>query len=63
MTVAGICQSLHEVGGRVILAISTVDSPQLEKLKGGKVLVGDLEDAEQLANCYGVIIGNTEASL
>jgi nitrogenase molybdenum-iron protein NifN len=38
--------------------MSTVDSPQLQKLKGGKVLVGDLEDAKQLADCYDVIIGN-----
>lgn len=45
------------------LAISTVDSPQLEKFKGVKVLVGDLEDAEQLADCYDVIIGNSEAFL
>ena len=55
---AGICQSLHEAGGRVTVAISTVDSPQLEKIRAGKVLVGDLEDAEQLADEYDLIIGN-----
>jgi len=29
---AGLCQSLSEAGGRVTLAISSVDSPQLEKI-------------------------------
>ena len=40
------------------VAISTVDSPQLEKIKAAKVLVGDLEDAEQLADDYDLIVGN-----
>jgi len=56
--IAGICQSLYDTGGKVSLAISTVDSPQLEKIKAEKVLVGDLEDAERLADNYDVIIGN-----
>lgn len=55
---AGICQALFDVGGKVKVAISTVDSPQLVKLKANKVLVGDLEDAEQLAAEYDLIIGN-----
>ncbi len=55
---AGICQSLYEAGGRVTVAISTVDSPQLEKLQADKVLVGDLEDAEKLAAEYDLIVGN-----
>ncbi|WP_303722144.1 nitrogenase iron-molybdenum cofactor biosynthesis protein NifN [Malonomonas rubra] len=55
---AGICQSLYEAGGRVSVAISTVDSPQLEKIRAAKVLVGDLEDAEALADDYDLIIGN-----
>ncbi len=55
---AGICQSLYEAGGRVAVAIATVDSPQLEKIRAAKVLVGDLEDAEKLAAEYDVIVGN-----
>jgi nitrogenase molybdenum-iron protein NifN len=55
---AGICQSLYDAGGRVTLAISTVDSPQLNKIKAEKILVGDLEDAEQLSEDYDVIVGN-----
>ena len=55
---AGICQSLHDAGGRVTLAICTVDSSQLETIKAEKIIVGDLEDAEQAAAGYDVIIGN-----
>lgn len=55
---AGTCQSLYEAGGRVTLAISSVASPQLDKLKAQQVLVGDLEDAEKLADQYDLIIGN-----
>ena len=55
---AGVCQSLHEAGGTVTLAIAPVDSPQLEKIKSEKVIVGDLEEAEQEAGEYDVIIGN-----
>lgn len=55
---AGICQSLHEAGGRVTVAISTVNSPQLEKINAERVLVGDLEDAELLADEYDLIVGN-----
>ena len=55
---AAICQSLYDAGGRVTVAISTVDSPQLKKIKAEKVLVGDLEDAELQAADYDVIVGN-----
>lgn len=55
---AGICQSLYEAGGRVTVAISTVNSAQLKKIHAAKVLVGDLEDAEALADDYDLIIGN-----
>jgi nitrogenase molybdenum-iron protein NifN len=55
---SGICQSLHEAGGRVSLAISTVDSPQLAKIEADRVTVGDLEDAEIQADAYDVLIGN-----
>jgi len=55
---AGICSALSEAGGRVSVAISSVDSPQLERLPAQQVLVGDLEDAENLADQYDVIVGN-----
>ncbi len=56
--IAGICQSLYDAGGQVTVAIPTVDSPQLEKIRAEKVLVGDLEDAEHLADDYDLIVGN-----
>jgi nitrogenase molybdenum-iron protein NifN len=55
---AGLCQSLHDAGGRVTLAISTVASPQLAGIKAERIMVGDLEDAEQWADTYDLIIGN-----
>lgn len=55
--------SLREVGGKVTLAISTVDSPILSEIAADRVIVGDLEDAELQRDAYDVIIGNyhTEA--
>ncbi len=55
---AGICQVLQEAGGRVTVAISSVDSPQLDKISAARILVGDLEDAELLADEYDMIVGN-----
>ena len=54
----GLCESLYEAGGRVSVAIATVNSPQLENIRAEKVLVGDLEDAEFLADQYDLIVGN-----
>ncbi|MDO3380091.1 nitrogenase iron-molybdenum cofactor biosynthesis protein NifN [Geoalkalibacter halelectricus] len=56
--VAGLCQALTEAGGRVTLALTTVDAPQLAPIKATRVLVGDLEDAERLHEDYDLIIGN-----
>lgn len=56
--VAGICQALGESGGRIRGVISTVSSPQLEKINADNVLVGDLEDAENLLGGCDLIIGN-----
>jgi len=53
-----ICSSLYEAGGRVTVAISTVSSSALDVVAVGQVLVGDLEDAENLAGEYDVIVGN-----
>ena len=55
---SGLCQTLHDSGGRVTVAISTVDSSQLETLQAEQVMVGDLEDAELMADEYDVMIGN-----
>jgi len=55
---AGISASLHEAGGRVTVAVATVDSPQLDKVEADNVLVGDLEDAELMSGNYDLIIGN-----
>ncbi|WP_321367418.1 nitrogenase iron-molybdenum cofactor biosynthesis protein NifN [uncultured Desulfuromusa sp.] len=54
----GLCESLYEAGGRVSVAIATVNSPQLEQIKAEQVLVGDLEDAEQMSDKYDLIVGN-----
>ncbi|OEU62983.1 MAG: hypothetical protein BA870_03380 [Desulfuromonadales bacterium C00003094] len=45
---AGTGQQLAEAGGKVTLALSTVDSPQLDNIPADRVLVGDLEDTENL---------------
>jgi nitrogenase molybdenum-iron protein NifN len=60
---AGAGQSLNEAGGKVTLALATVDSPQLDAIPANRVIVGDLEDAEALRNDYDLIVGNyhTEA--
>ncbi len=50
--------SLTEAGGKIGLAIATVDSPVLSELAAEKVIVGDLEDAEKMSAAYDVIIGN-----
>jgi len=55
---AGLCRTLRDAGGRVTVAISTVDSPQLDTVPALQVLVGDLEDAERLRDEYDLIVGN-----
>jgi nitrogenase molybdenum-iron protein NifN len=55
---AGAGQSLSEAGGKVTLALATVDSPQLDAIPANRVIVGDLEDAEVLQNGYDLIVGN-----
>jgi nitrogenase molybdenum-iron protein NifN len=55
---AGACQLLAEAGARVTVALATVDSPQLDTLPARRVLVGDLEDAEELRDEYDLIVGN-----
>ena len=59
----GACQALAEAGGRIALAVATVDSPKLDDIPADRVVVGDLEDAERLNDRYDLIVGNchTEA--
>ncbi len=57
--IAGLCRSLAEAGGRVKIALATVDSPLLAAIDAERTLVGDLEDAEELAGEYDLILGNT----
>ncbi len=60
---AGLCALLREAGGRIVLALSTVDSTQLAAIEAEKVMVGDLEDVEDLTADWDLIVGNfhTEA--
>ena len=55
---AGACHLLNEAGAKVAVAISTVDAPQLAGIPAELVLVGDLEDAEELHDAYDLMIGN-----
>ncbi|WP_305041595.1 nitrogenase iron-molybdenum cofactor biosynthesis protein NifN [Geoalkalibacter sp.] len=55
---AGVCQALGEAGGRVRVAIATVESPLLEQVVAENILVGDLEDAEHLVDDYDLMICN-----
>lgn len=50
---------IGEAGGKVAIAIASTDSPALDRLGAGRVLVGDLGAAEDLATDYDVIIGGT----
>jgi nitrogenase molybdenum-iron protein NifN len=40
---------LHEMGAHVTVAVTTTQSPVLERVKADEVLIGDLEDLENLA--------------
>jgi nitrogenase molybdenum-iron protein NifN len=40
---------LHEIGAKVTVAVTTTQSPVLERVKADEVLIGDLEDLENLA--------------
>jgi nitrogenase molybdenum-iron protein NifN len=55
---AGVCHLLNEAGAKVAVALATVNSPQLQELPAKLVLVGDLEDAENLHDTYDLMIGN-----
>ncbi len=55
---AGQCQALFEAGGQVRVAVTTVDSPQLEMLPAAQVLVGDLEDAEDRQQDFDLLLTN-----
>jgi nitrogenase molybdenum-iron protein NifN len=48
-TFLGEDHMLHEMGAEVRAAVTTTASPVLERLKAQEVLIGDLEDLEDLA--------------
>jgi len=54
----GACHLLSEAGAKVAVAIATVAAPQLDNLPAALVMVGDLEDAEELHDAYDLIVGN-----
>lgn len=57
----GLSHSLAEVGGEIPLSVSSINSPILKDIKADKVMVGDMEDIENAADEYDVIIGNFHA--
>ena len=44
-----LSSALHEMGARVTVAVTTTQSPVLERVHADQVLIGDLEDLEKLA--------------
>ena len=44
-----LSSALHEIGAKVTVAVTTTQSPVLERIKADEVLLGDLEDLENLA--------------
>lgn len=56
---AGQAAALQEGGGRVAEVIAAAPSPVLETIEKARIRIGDLEDAEDLAAEYDLILGNT----
>jgi nitrogenase molybdenum-iron protein NifN len=54
----GACTLLTEAGATVTVAVATADSLPTGELRADRVLVGDLEDAEDLRDQYDLVIGN-----
>ncbi|MDB5655006.1 MAG: nitrogenase iron-molybdenum cofactor biosynthesis protein NifN, partial [Tardiphaga sp.] len=44
---------LHDMGAKVTVAVTTTQSPVLERVEAEEVLIGDLEDLEDLARTQG----------
>ena len=44
---------LHDMGAQVVVAVTTTQSPVLERMPTDEVLIGDLEDLENLARDRG----------
>ncbi|MGB5447064.1 MAG: nitrogenase iron-molybdenum cofactor biosynthesis protein NifN [Psychromonas sp.] len=57
----GLSHILAEVGGKIPLAVSSVNSPVLKDIKADRVLIGDMEDVENAADEYDIVIGNFHA--
>lgn len=54
----GLSKAIREVGGKIPLAVSSVNSPVLESVQADKVLIGDMEDVENAGDEFDIIIGN-----
>jgi nitrogenase molybdenum-iron protein NifN len=48
-----LSSTLQEMGAKVMVAVTTTQSPVLERIKTDEVLIGDLEDLENLAKDRG----------
>jgi nitrogenase molybdenum-iron protein NifN len=48
-----LSSALHEMGAKVTVAVTTTQSPVLERVETEEVLIGDLEDLENLAKDRG----------
>lgn len=48
-----LSSTLHEMGAKVTVAVTTTQSPVLERVAADEVLIGDLEDLENLAKAGG----------
>jgi nitrogenase molybdenum-iron protein NifN len=48
-----LSSALHELGAHVTVAVTTTQSPVLQKIATDEVLIGDLEDLETLAKARG----------
>ncbi len=48
-----LSSTLHEMGAKVTVAVTTTQSPVLERIPTEEVLIGDLEDLENLAKDRG----------
>ncbi len=56
--VAGLSNALAEAGGRIETVIASGKSSQLDAIEAHNIVVGDLGDAEQMADDYDLVIGN-----
>jgi len=59
--VVGICALLKSVGGTIDAAICTVKSPVCAKIEANKIIIGDLEDADEYLQKADLVVSNFHA--